>query len=240
MITQLIDADTSWIIQTGIGIAPTAPASSSIVLLPSKHPAWLLRTSGTADPAMKLYPGVLFAPGASDVAIGTPVWPNTGHAAISQTDIPGADFLSNGHAREIDVKYVFLINGVKWMANCSTQWILATGEIDIDSGATPGWHDSTIRMKPMIAGKKHHIRIEHAWNLAVSPPTFSVVSYACNGIVGLVPPAQQNVPMEVTNWEGPAAGSGIQGLAYRQQQLGIQPAGGPTSVIMENIKHLYW
>ena len=233
MFAYQIPRDTPMIAKSDPTIAPVAPATSSITPLPSKRPAWLLQAVGTLDPAKKLYPGILFTPGTGTTATGSPILATT-RSVLRFTHIPGPNLIANANVVETDVKFVFILpDGSKWMANGSLQRKNGTGEIDIDSGPTPGWVDTTIRMGPMIANRKHRVRIEYAFNLTAK--TYSVVSYKCNGKVFLIPATQQNVPMAPTTW----AATGL-GTAYDQQQLGLMPAGGAVSLIVEDIEHRYW
>jgi hypothetical protein len=238
MFAYQIPRDTPMIAKSDPTIAPVAPAASSITPLPSKRPAWLLQAVGTLDPAKVMYPGVLFTPGTGTTATGSPILPNTGHAVHRFTFTPGLDMVANGWVYETDVKYILVCaDGLKRVANCSLQRKVLTGEIDIDSGATPDWHPEPLLMGGLVANRKHYVRIEHTWDLVNN--VYSVLSYRCvcqdRIQLELNPASMMNVPMAPTNW----ASTGI-GTAYDQQQLGLMPAGGAVSLIVEDIEHRYW
>ena len=237
MFTDQLPQSTSFIMQSGpaLNISPVAPAFSSITSLPGKRPGWLLQASGTLDPTAKLYPGVLFAPGANGVAAGRPVLPNTGNAAMEFTDIPGADFIANANVRETDFIGIFFdAKGNKWKANGSLQRHIsaATGKVgQIDVG---NWTPvAGINAGPMIANMKHRVRIVYSWNMAALPePTFTMVSYECNGVALAINVTE---PMIASTW----AAAGL-GTVYLQDQLGLLPSGAPVPLVMRNKKLRYW
>lgn len=221
--------------QSNPSIAPTAPKTSTCELVPGrrKRPALRLAIAGTLDATGTKFPGMLFGPGAGGKSVPRPILANTGNASLEFAYTPDANTLLNGNAEETDVKFYFICpDGTIREANCSLQRIVATGEIDVDSGATPGWVDTKLRIGPLAAYRRHKVRIVYSFDIVAH--TFRVVSYACNGVTGLIP--TYAAPMPIGDWLAPLPLGG----AYPQIQPSTTPVGGAVSSDFDYIRLRYW
>lgn len=211
--------------QTGPTIAPCAPASFGQLIVPGDD-SLLLYAEGSADPAGKLYPGVLFCPGAHGGSQPRPMLPNTGNVALSFTFTMTAASIANGHVQETDA--IFIIGGYKY--NGSLQRHIATGQIDIGN-----WTNTGTMMGVITPEIEHQVEIQYAIN--VGNKTISVLSYTCDEVAGSIPSTLAQAAV-LSNWLGTVDGS--TGAVNLQFQIGLQQNGAPVTIKYSDISLRYW
>ena len=209
-------------------IAPCAPANSGSLTIPADS-SLLLYASGTQDTQGKLYPGVLFCPGAGGVAQPRPMLPNSGNVALSFTFAMTADSVANGNVQETDI----LVVRDGWMYNLSLQRVLASGEIDIIVDGI--WKDTGLRVLP-APDAEHTVQIVYAIDDVAH--TGSVVAFLCDGTTHAVPAALQKQPATSCTWLATVDGS--DGAVYVQLQIGLMPAGEPVAIRYGALSLRYW
>lgn len=218
-IVQHLDRNTTWFAQTTRDIAPVAPESYRVDAIPGKHPSWLFQTAGTLDPAKKLYPGVLFAPGANSKATPLPIPPNSGPVSL-RFDMWPDEGVDTANVFESDL--LIVTGGFKY--NLSGQRHAVSGQIDIGN-----WTDTGIEAGPMEPNEKCTIRWDYAFDTAKK--VCSVRHYAADESIYAIPASLQNMAALPCNWEEGA---------YIQIQLGSLPSGAPWSMRLGRIRLEWW
>jgi hypothetical protein len=211
-----LPTNTSWIGQTGLNIAPAAPAAYSIVPVPSKMAAWLLSTIGSSDPAKKAYPGVLFCPGANGVAIPRPILPNTGNLTMGFDLWIDQATLTAGNSIETDV--LIVQNGLKFAMPAQR---LTNGQLQVG-----GWTNVGSPLGALTPYNRY--RIAWTYSFSLTAKTCSILFYECNGAFTAI---ESTFPATPCDWaEG----------AYMQFQMGSLPAGLPWNIRIGGPPELRW